>query len=340
MKVLVTGVSGFIGSYLAERLINDGHHVAGLVRQTNRLNHPAFQRLKGQLEIHYGSLTDNRAVRQCVHDFRPDAVCHLGAITPVAYSFDHPVEVTETNYLGTVNLAEAVLDLCPKLHRFIFASSMETYGFHQPNTPFEEFFELHPACPYAVAKVAAERYLKYLHYAHQFPAVCIRQTNAYGRKENDYFVIEAIITQMLKSSTINLGDPRPIRNFLFIDDLVDMYVRLLTLPPDTPGIHGESFNTGPDNGLSIKELAAKIAGLIGWQGQINWFTRPRRPGEIFYLNSTPAKASTVFGWAPKVNLTDGLARTIEIWADNLGVSSKLHATTTYAGAEAGGRCAE
>jgi len=325
MKVLVTGVSGFIGSYLADRLLKEGHQVAGLVRQTNRLNHPAFQKLKGDIEIHYGSLTDSRAVRQCVHDFKPEVVCHLGAITPVAYSFDHPQEVTETNYLGTINLAEAVLDECQNFHRFIFASSMETYGFQRLHVPFVENQELHPACPYAVAKVAAENYLKYLHYAHQFPAVCFKQTNAYGRKENDYFVIEAIITQMLKSDTINLGDPRPVRNFIFIDDLVDLYIE--TMYSKNPLILGESFNTGPDNGLSIERLFLKIAELIGWEGKVNWNTRPRRPGEIWYLNSTPKKAEEYIGWKPKVGLQEGLIRTIEIWADNLGVTARLHASS-------------
>lgn len=310
MRVFLTGVTGFIGSYLAEALLAQGHEVAGLMRQTNRLNYPSVQKLRGRVEFHYGSLTDYSAVRQALREFKPEAICHLGAITPVAYSFDHPHEVTETNYIGTINLSEAAMKECQNLKRFIFASSMETYGFQSKREAFVETDESLPACPYAVAKVASEKYLQYLHYAHKFPAVSFRQTNAYGRKENDYFVVEAIITQMLKGKEINLGDPRPVRNFIFIDDLVNLYLAMLTADET---VNGQVFNTGPDNGLTIEELAIKIKRILNWQGAINWNTRPRRPGEIFYLNSSAQKAKKFIGWEAGVELTEGLQRTVELW---------------------------
>lgn len=311
MKILITGITGFIGSYLAEAFLADGHEVAGLMRQTNRLNYPSVKRLAGRVEFHYGSLTDYQAVRQALREFRPDVICHLGAITPVAYSFEHPHEVTDTNYLGTINLAEAALKECPSLKRFIFASSMETYGFQEKSEAFVESDMQHPACPYAVAKVASEKYLQYLNYAHEFPAVCLRQTNCYGRKENDYFIVEAAITQMLKNpNEINLGAAEPVRNFLFIDDLVALYKTLLTAEKH---VDGESFNTGPDNGLRIDDLVLKIARILDWRGHVNWNTRPRRPGEIFYLNSSNNLVTAKTGWEPKVSLDEGLKRTIKLW---------------------------
>jgi nucleoside-diphosphate-sugar epimerase len=79
------------------------------------------------------------------------------------------------------------------------------------------------------------------------------------------------------------------------------------------------YNTGPDNGLTIGALADNIAGQLGWKGTINWNTIPKRPGEIFYLNSSHEKVSKATGWEPKVSLDEGIARTIKIWRDNLGV---------------------
>lgn len=309
MKVFITGITGFIGSYLAEALLTDGHEVAGLLRQTNRLNYPSVKNLAGRAEFHYGSLTDYNAVRQALREFRPDVICHLGAITPVAYSFLHPHEVTETNYLGTINMAEAAMKECPSLSRFIFSSSMETYGFQSKREPFVEIDETRPACPYAVAKLASEKYLQYLHYANKFPAVSLRQTNCYGRKENDYFIVEAAITQMLKGGVVNLGEPDPIRNFIFIDDLIALYRSLLT----APNIDGQVFNTGPANGVSIRELVDMCAQATGWKGKVNWHTRPRRAGEIFYLNSSCEKVTKATGWTPKVELADGLAKTVSLW---------------------------
>jgi UDP-glucose 4-epimerase len=315
-KVFVTGISGFIGSYLAERLLEEGFAVGGMLRQTNRLNYPGVQRLIGRVDMHYGSLTDYASVAQALRDFRPDVICHLGAITPVAYSFSHPHEVTETNYLGVMNVAEAALKILPDLQAMIFASSMEVYGYQEPVGAFDETLEPHPACPYAVAKLASEKYLQYMRYAYGFPAIILRQTNCYGRRENDYFVVERIVAQMLKGDVCNLGQREPVRNFIFITDLLDLYVELIS-QAGNPALHGEVFNTGPDNGLTIGELADRIAGLLGWRGTINWNTIPKRPGEIFYLNSSNEKISKRTGWEPKVSLDDGLRRTIEIWRENL-----------------------
>ncbi|MGH2784689.1 MAG: NAD-dependent epimerase/dehydratase family protein [Actinomycetota bacterium] len=316
-KVFVTGVSGFIGSYLAERLLDEGYHVGGLLRQTNRLNYPGVQRLMGRVDMHYGSVTDYHSVAQALREFRPDVIAHLGAVTPVAYSFAHPHEVTDTNYMGVINLSEAALKILPDLKRMIFASSMEVYGHQAPDGPFEETLDPHPACPYAVAKFASEKYLQYMKYAYNFPGVMLRQTNCYGRRENDYFIVERILTQMLKGDTVNLGEKDPVRNFIWITDLLDLYVELIGSTSDEK-LHGEVFNTGPDNGLTIGELADEIARQLGWKGRINWNTIPKRPGEIFYLNSSNEKVSKATGWEPKVSLEEGIGRTIEIWRDNLG----------------------
>lgn len=314
-KVFVTGISGFIGSYLAERLVSEGYRVSGLLRHSNRLNYPSVQRLIGKVEMTYGSVTDFAAVRTTLAHFKPDYILHLGAITPVAYSFDHPHEVTETNYFGTINLAEAAIKECPHLKKFIFSSSMETYGSIDKREPFVEIEEVRPACPYAVAKVAAEKYLQYLWYAYKFPAVIFRQTNCYGRRENDYFVVEAIITQMLRGNAINLGDPRPWRNFLYIDDLVELYLQAMCSSESS--LLGQVFNTGPANALSIRDLAENISGQLKWKGKINWNTRSIRAGEIFYLNSSNQKIKETIGWEPKTNLEEGLRRTIQIWKERL-----------------------
>ena len=318
-KVFVTGISGFIGSYLAERLLDEGYQVAGLLRQTNRLNYPGVQRLMGRVDLHYGSVTDYHSVAQAFRDFQPDVICHLGAITPVAYSFSHPHEVTETNYTGVINIAEAALKQLPDLQAMVFASSMEVYGYQDPAGPFEETLEPHPACPYAVAKLASEKYLQYLQYAHELPVVMLRQTNCYGRRENDYFIVERIITQMLKDDVVNLGAKDPVRNFIFITDLLDLYVELIGAVPHEKDLHGQVFNTGPANGLSIGDLAERIAEKLDWRGRINWNTIPKRPGEIFYLNSTPEKVAKALQWEPEVSLDDGLQRTIDIWRENLEI---------------------
>jgi GDP-4-dehydro-6-deoxy-D-mannose reductase len=109
---------------------------------------------------------------------------------------------------------------------------------------------------------------------------------------------------------INLGYGDPYRNFLWIDDLIDLYEVILD---NTQKAKGEIFCVGPDNAVTIKELVDIIARKLNWQGTVNWNTKPKRDGEIYVLNSTHAKAERMLGWSPKVSLDHGLDKIIELW---------------------------
>jgi len=286
MKILLTGGSGFLGGYLKDRLKD--HEVVDL----------AYDLLE------YGY------VKKQVSDVKPDMVIHLAARTEVEKSFYDPISFSEINYCGTVNLIEACRDL-PNLKLFLFASTMETYGWQpKPWTPFTEETIQHANAPYAVAKVGCEKYLEYAGRAYNLPYCILRQTNTYGRHDNDFFVVEQIITQMLKGNVVKLGYKDPWRNFLFIDDLMDLYLTVIN-NPDKAKV--QTFVCGPNNALTIEDLADKIAKKLNWIGTIEWDKKPKRVGEIYYLNSDPKKAKELLGWEPKVSLDEGLDRTIAMW---------------------------
>jgi UDP-glucose 4-epimerase len=250
-------------------------------------------------------------------------VVHLAARTEVEQSFYEQVAFSDINYTGTVNLIEAARHL-PNLKNFIFASTMEVYGW-QPEgekvkqgwtyvatvPTFDEHTQPNPNAPYSVAKYACEKYLEYAHRSYNLPFTVIRQTNAYGRKDNDFFVTEQIIWQMLTNpDQIKLGYSEPYRNFIYIDDLLDAWVAVITNPEKCVG---EIFCLGPDNAIKIRDYVELIAKKIGWSGQVLWDQKPARPGEIYLLNSSNAKITKKLGWEPKVSLSDGLNRTIQYW---------------------------
>lgn len=316
MRVLVTGVTGFIGGFLAESLVKSGYEVAGFARMTSNTQ------VSQGISLYRGSLTDRESVRWAVKDFQPEVVCHLGAITPVAYSFDHPGEVIETNLLGTVNLSEACMREAPSLRRFLFASSMEVYGDQSGSLgPYDEETPTRPSCPYAVAKLACEKYLDYLGRHHDFPWVALRQTNAYGRNHDSRFVIEGLLRQMLAGGEVVAGDPKPYRNFMHVEDLVSLYLRLVSM--DFDRVKGTFYTVGPDCPISIKDLSKKLAALTGWEGSIKWNTLPKRPGEIFYLNSSNRKISSRTGWHPEISLQKGLEGVVEAWRRRTPVTVPL-----------------
>ena len=304
MRVLITGHSGFIGQHIVARLTE---------------KHDLFL-LKSDLRDHAG-------VRDEVHAADPEVIVHLAARTEVEKSFYEQTVFSEINYVGTVNLIEAASQLS-NLKNFVFASTMEVYGW-QPISDlirdgneseievFDETTIPNPNAPYSVAKFACEKYLEYASRSYNFPYTIIRQTNAYGRKDNDFFVTEQIITQMLKNpDEINLGYGVPYRNFLYIDDLIDAWEVVIDNPDKCVG---QLVCLGPNNAIRISDYVDMIAKKLNWEGKVNWNTKPARPGEIYLLNSSNAKLTNMTGWEPKVSLSDGLDRTIEFWRTHLNV---------------------
>jgi len=301
MKIFLTGSSGFLGQNLAKKL-------------------------EEKYEVHYmtNDLLDHGKVRQELFDADPDIIVHLAARTEVQKSFYEQVSFSDINYVGTVNLIEAAANL-PNLKNFVFASTMEVYGWQpisdevrdhgKPESPvlFDEHTPTNPNAPYAVAKLGCEYYLKYASRSLGLPYTIIRLTNCYGRDNNDFFVTEQIITQMLKNEDeINLGYSEPYRNFLYVDDMIDMW---LTVIDNSEKCKGKTFTIGPEWAVKIKDYAEMIANKLKWRGKINWDTKDPRPGEIYWLCSNHKLITETIGWEPKTSLSDGLDKTIKIWRD-------------------------
>ena len=304
MKILMTGSSGFIGQHLSPLLEKD-HEVYHLK----------------------SDLLDFDSVKQEVHDFQPEIIVHLAARTEVEKSFYEQTTFSQINYVGTVNLIEAASKL-NNLQNFVFASTMEVYGW-QPisdevknngfpitSIAFDEHTQPNPNAPYAVAKYGCEKYLEYANRCLGLPFTAIRQTNSYGRKDNDFFVTEQIITQMLKNpNQIRLGYAEPYRNFIFIDDLLAAWTEVINNPNKVN--NGHIFTIGPNNPIKIKDYAKKIADKIGWSGEVVWNTKPVRPGEIYWLNSNHNLITNLTGWKPVISLDKGLDLTIEFWKQKI-----------------------
>lgn len=306
MKIFITGANGFIGQHIVERL-----------------------QLNNELAFLESDLREYDKVRTELQQFNPDIIVHLAARTEVEKSFYEQVTFSEINYVGTVNLIEEAIKLT-NLKNFVFASTVEVYGWQEISDlikegketeifAFDETTEVNPNAPYAVAKYACEKYLEYARRSHNLPYTIIRQTNAYGRKDNDFFVTEQIITQMIKNpDEINLGYGIPYRSFLYIDDLIDAWETVISNPEKCVG---QLLCLGPNDPIRISDFVEKIAKKMNWNGTVNWNTKPSRPGEIYLLNTTGEKIKELTGWYPKVSLDEGLDRTIQFWQERLAKES-------------------
>ncbi len=314
MRILITRATRFIGSHLLPRLLEQRHDVFSLQRYvTGRYVLGADRGLKSV----FGDLRDHFAVRRILHEIQPEVVIHLAAVSPVAYSYDHPNEVLEANLTETVNLAEACLREIPHFRQFLFASTSETYG--NGPVPKTEETPQNPNSPYSVSKLSAEKYILYMRDAHGFPATVLRPFNTYGRKDNTHFMVERIIVQMLRGDVVKLGDPTPVRDLIYVDDHVGAYLSCL----GNEKAIGEVFNFSTGRGISVQGLVDLLEQITGFRDEIIWDTIPRRPLDIQVLYGDSTKAAKILGWHPAVTLEKGLSLSVEYWRQK--VSSSVEA---------------
>jgi len=323
MKIFLTGITGFLGQRIAEKLTSHGHELGTLSRNvatgdraSNTESMIRGEAIKGA-KYYFGDLIDYLAISDSLKDFQPDVIIHLAAQTSVAYSFSHMKEVFDVNFIGVFNMAEAARREVPNLKRFIWSGSVEEYGIQpEENYPTkEDEIQLHAASPYGVAKIAAENLLKYFYQAYGFPAIIFRNANSYGRKFNHQFVIESIIFQMVQGkSPIKLGDPEPVRDFIFEEDLLNAYI--LATESENKEILGEAVNITTSEPISIRNLAEKIRKITGYTGEIQWNSFPKRALEIPTLNSDNSKVKRLLNWAPKYSIDEGLKITASYYMKN------------------------
>lgn len=321
MKIFLTGSTGFIGSNLVKRLAG-GHEVLCLIPSCELGMRPIPENVK----IEFSDLTNFEDVRDMILNFGPDIIMHLGAATPVRYSFTFPDIYEKVNHLGTKNLVDAAVKV-PNFKLFIFASSAETYGVQDEHKPFSESTRQNAASPYALSKIRAEEYIKSVGRERGFPHLIFRFTTSYGRNNETGYVIEYLITQMLKGKSPRVGTPDSVRDFMYVDDHVDAYFKGMELDlgskSEIMSKMGEDpnsfvFNIGPGRENRVIDVANKIKGLIGFQGEVvTGFPKdyPKRATAENYLVVDPAKANGILKWRAQHTLEEGLRKAIGVWKE-------------------------
>jgi GDP-mannose 4,6-dehydratase len=313
MKVLITGVLGFIGSHLASRLVENGDEVYGLVRRVASRNLDVLGNALKDVTLVSGDITDYASTRNALKSATPSVVFHLAALSPVRDSFERPFEYLQANFQGTMNVAHALMELPdPKTRKLLAASTAEVYGI-QGEEPLKESLPLKPSSPYAVTKAAGDMYLQMMFNSFNLHGTIMRPTNSYGRKFEKTFMVEYLVTKMLKGETIYIGAPDSVRDYMYVDDHVNAYV----LVSKNPKANGQTYNAGTGVGVTNRELAEMIAEKLDYDlSKIKFGAYPPgyplRPlvSDQPYLVLDPTKIKKEIGWAPRVELSEGLDKVI------------------------------
>jgi nucleoside-diphosphate-sugar epimerase len=302
VRVLVTGATGFIGSHLARRLVADGADVHVLTSTVSSVYPVRLLEIRDRVVLHGGNLTDPSAMASVVERAKPSIVFHLGAYTHVGKSWNRLDECIQTNVHGTVNLLQALArDEC---RRFVYTSTSEVYG--DVAVPFREDSSVNPLSPYSVSKYAGERFCLMLQRGRGWPIVVVRPFNAYGPAQSPDRVIPEIIVKALRKERLAMTQGRQTREFNFVGDLVEGFLRAAT----APGVEGKVFNIGGGEEVAMRDLAPIILDLMGNPIVAEIGALPDRPTEIWHMRSDSTKAREELGYRPRWSLVEGLEETI------------------------------
>jgi len=321
--LLITGTTGFIGSHLTPRLV-EKYQVVAIAPPSDIGMRP----LPKNVSVEYADLDNFERIKEILLKIEPQIIVHLAAVTPVRHSFENPYIYQKINYLATINLVELATKI-KNLEKFIFASTMETYGWQPVRKPFTENLSPHPDSPYSVSKLAAEKYIQMSARAFGLPAIILRLCNTFGRKNERGYIVEYIITEMLKGKSPQLGTPEVVRDLMYIDDHVNAYMKALDFElPEMESTNrileknpiAFTFNIGNSYEFTMREIAQKIGEMIGFEGEIKTgFPKdyPWRPSVAPYLSVNASYARQLLKWKPEVSLEEGLRKTIGYWKENL-----------------------
>lgn len=308
MRALVTGAGGFIGSHLTESLVRAGWDVRALVRysshdQIGALAH-AEPDLVAAVEVLAGDLRDDGSVRHAVQGC--DVVLHLGAVISIPYSYQAPREVVETNVIGTLNVLSAARDF--GVSRIVHTSTSEVYGSARAERIAEDHV-LQAQSPYSASKIGADKLAEAFHRSYDVPVVTLRPFNTYGPRQSPRAVIPTILTAALAHRPIKLGSLSPTRDFTFVTDTADAFLRAAT----ADGVVGETLHLGVGVEVSIGDVVSLVGEMLGRNLETEVDEQRLRPpdSEVMRLRSDPSRARERLGWVPAVSLSDGLRRTAD-----------------------------
>jgi nucleoside-diphosphate-sugar epimerase len=325
-RVLITGITGFAGSHLAERLVASGVAVEGIALDGS--GHPNLTRVASQVHVHHGDITSADDVRAAMRASRPDAVVHLaGQAVPTAAARD-PVAAVRANVLGTATVLNAVEETDASI---VIASSAEVYGTPERSL-VDEDAPLRPENPYAATKVAAEALASELgdRLGGRRTVVILRATNQIGPRQHPGLAASAFAKQIAEAefgaghgaaAVVRHGSLDARRDFLDVRDMADAYARAAEL--DRRGAH--IFNVGTGHAVAISEVLAALIELARVDVRTEVDPALVRSGQAPHFALDAKRFRDATGWEPKIELKESLKDLLDYWRDQVKTNADQHA---------------
>jgi CDP-glucose 4,6-dehydratase len=310
----VTGARGFGGSWLAKVLLSSGEEVTSFDRQSKSPSGLALLGIESEVADETGDLRDPERVRELLASVRPDAVYHLAAQAIVGDALDAPVPTFRDNIEGTWNLMEACRET--GVGAIVVASSDKAYGRHE-ELPYTESAALQPTFPYDVSKAAADLIARSYWHTYGVPVAVTRFANIYGGGDLNFsrLVPETATAVIDGRRPVIRSDGSPERDFLYAEDVARAYVAIAGSVAEGRG-GGEAFNAGWGKPNSVREVVELICDVAGSDVEPEILGQGVPAGEIDRQFLDSAKLREATGWEPRVELREGLERTLDWYREH------------------------
>jgi UDP-glucose 4-epimerase len=289
-RILITGASGFIGSHLCQRLLEEQDEVHAIYRTQTPPEDSGARWWRADL-------SDESAVRALFRDIRPDVIFHLASHVKGAPNLEHVLPTFRSNLQSTVNLLTLAAEQGCK--RMVITGSLAE--------PEAENGELFPSAPYAAAKWASSGYARMFHALYKLPVVIARVFMVYGPAQQDLTkLIPYVILSILRGETPKISSGgRPV-DWIYVSDVIDGFMALA----EKPGIDGGTFELGSGSMISIRDIVQQLATVVDPRAKVEFGALADRPLEPTRLAKV-AESFARLGWKPKVSLQEGLERTVD-----------------------------
>jgi nucleoside-diphosphate-sugar epimerase len=289
MKIVVTGSTGFVGRHLIPELLNEGHQLLELTRNTT-----VSENLYGPSTQKYLLDGDQEALTNALLLFRPEAVIHLASFLTSADDYNNMTKLIESNIIFLCKLLDALKET--ELQLFINTGTFAEY--------FKGDGVLKPAYLYAATKTASRSFIDYYSNVYNFKNTTVIPYSIYGGKDSQKKIIDIIYDSISAVNPVDLSPGEQVLDFIHIHDVVDFYKALIKQAANLP--NGSTFHLGTGKGHTIKQLAATIEAVSGGKTKINWGGKPYRPSDVMYAIADTELANSNLNWTCRVSLERGV----------------------------------
>jgi len=297
-KILVTGASGFIGSHLIRRLIKENAEVYCIDRNRIKLEEP-------DIKSYQIDLRNYDELKKIISDINPDIIFHLAALTNPSRDINLVKDMFEVNLQGTINLLLATKDINYDL--FIYTNTSELYG-DENKPPFKEDMKPKTMSPYSASKISAEVYCDLFLELFNKPITIFRLPIVYGPSQKGNMFIPDLMNSIKENKEFVMTKGEQARDFIYIDDIIEAFI-LSCKKENIKGI----YNLGSGKEIKLKEIINILKEYINLKVK---FDKPYRENEIWHYYLDISKTKKELNWKPKIELKEGLKRTLNWWKNN------------------------